>query len=309
MAHAATIRRRAALLHDIRTFFEARRMLEVETPLLSRHATTDPAIHSLVSSWGGKTCFLATSPEFPMKRLLAAGLGPIYQISKVFRDGERGRLHHPEFTMLEWYRPGFTLQDLICEVDELLHATLGELALPQAMILDYEQALFDSCGVHLDADPEQLWPVLQAVGWTKDLPAPAVWQDLLFGTMVVPRLGHDQPVFITNFPPDQSALAVIDPGPPPRAQRFELIVHGMELANGFLELRDATEQQQRFAADNARRLGLSLDPMPMDEHLLAALQSGLPPCSGVALGLDRLLMIACHSNSIDEVLAFPIERA
>lgn len=309
MASAAVLRRRAALLRDIRAFFADRCVLEVETPLLSRHAATDPAIHSLVSSWGGKTCFLATSPEFPMKRLLAAGLGPIYQISKVFRDGERGRRHHPEFTMLEWYRPGFTLEDLIGEVEALLHATLAELALPQAMILDYEKALVDCCGVPLDADAKQLWPLLQAVGWTNDLPAPAIWQDLLFGTMVVPRLGHDQPVFITNFPVDQAALAEIDPGPPPRAQRFELIVHGMELANGFLELRDANEQKRRFTQDNARRLSLGLDPMPMDEHLLAALESGLPPCSGVALGLDRLLMIACHSSSIDEVLAFPIERA
>ena len=296
-------------MRDIRAFFEARGVLEVETPLLSNHAATDPAIHSLKSSWRERGCFLATSPEFPMKRLLAAGLGPIYQITKVFRDGERGRLHHPEFTMLEWYRPGFTLQDLIGEVDELLHALLPELDLSCAVVVDYEQALVDACGIGLDAGPGQVLPALHAVGWTQDIPEAAVWQDLLYGTTVVPHLGHDRPVFIANFPPDQAALAVIDPGPPPRAQRFELIMRGMELANGFLELCDATEQRQRFIEDNIKRQAQGLEVLPMDEHLLEALDAGLPACAGVALGLDRLLMVACNSPSIDEVLAFPIERA
>ena len=284
-------------------------MLEVETPLLSHHAVTDPAIHSLKSRWRERDCFLATSPEFPMKRLLAAGLGPMYQVTRVFRDGERGRLHHPEFTMLEWYRPGFSLQDLMGEVDELLHALLPELDLPRAVVVDYEQALVDACGIGLDAGPEVVLPALHALGWTQDIPEAAVWQDLLYGAVVVPGLGGDRPVFIANFPPDQAALAVIDPGPPARAQRFELILRGMELANGFLELCDAAEQRRRFTQDNAQRIALGLETLPMDEYLLAALHAGLPPCAGVALGLDRLLMIACQSNTIDEVLAFPIERA
>ena len=284
-------------------------MLEVETPLLSRHAATDPAIHSLKSSWRGQGYFLATSPEFPMKRLLVAGLGPIYQIGKVFRDGERGRLHHPEFTMLEWYRPGFTMQKLMDEVDDLLHILLPELDLPRAIVVDYEQALLDACGMELDAGHEQVLAALRAIGWMHAIPEAAVWQDLLYGAVVVPRLGHERPVFIANFPPDQAALAVIDPGPPARAQRFELIIHGMELANGFLELRDAAEQRQRFTRDNIKRRAQGLEVLPMDEHLLEALDAGLPPCAGIALGLDRLLMVACQSNTIDEVLTFPIERA
>jgi lysyl-tRNA synthetase class 2 len=297
------------LLRDIRAFFAARGVLEVETPILSSHATTDPAIHSLRGSWGGQGFFLATSPEFPMKRLLAAGSGPIYQVSKVFRDGERGRLHHPEFTMLEWYRAGEPYGALMEDCAELLHTLLPELDLPGAVVLDYEQALLDACGMRLDAGPDQVLPALRALGWTSPIPEPAIWQDLLYGAMVVPGLGRDRPVFIANFPPDQAALAVIDPGPPPRAQRFELILRGMELANGFLELCDATEQRQRFIEDNIKRRAQGLEVLPMDEHLLEALDAGLPPCAGVALGLDRLLMVACNSPSIDDVLAFPIERA
>lgn len=302
------IARRAVLLRQVRDFMARKRIMEVETPILGETGVTDPNIESLhtevETAAGRRRFYLQTSPEFCMKRLLAAGSGPIYQLTRVFRRDESGRLHQPEFTMLEWYRPGFELQRLMDEVAELVE----ELGVPVVERLTYAQAFRERLGL----DPHSVdTPCLvrraAALGFVCDPPDKAVLLDFLFSECVTPELGKRGGTFVFHFPVHQAALARIRPGQPPVAERFELFIRGMEIANGYHELADAAEQRRRFEADNARRRERGQAEMPIDERLLAALSHGLPDCSGVALGIDRLLMALTGSEHIADVLAFPVE--
>lgn len=312
-ARLEVLRTRAALLARVRGFFAEAGVLEVDTPVLSRAGASDPALSSLtLQTHNGNVFYLHTSPEFPMKRLLASGSGPIYQICKVFRDDERGRLHHPEFSMLEWYRPGWDHLRLIDEVAELVRIALERPELPLER-LSYRE-LFTQ---RLSVDPwSASLDVLRAVainagiGGVESLELERdAWLDLLLSHCLEPQLGRGCLTFIHDYPPSQAALAQVRADDPPVAERFELYLEGVELANGFRELIDAHEQRARFLADLATRESRGQHCPPLDERLLAALESGLPESAGVALGLDRLLMIATGARHIDEVLAFPVERA
>ena len=320
-ADLATLRLRAKLLARIRAFFAARGVLEVETPVLSAAAITEPNLASFSTVYAGpglrygQPLYLHTSPEFPMKRLLAAGSGCIYQIARVFRDGEAGRRHNPEFTLLEWYRVGFDHHRLMDEVAELVTGLLaGRLALAEPEQLSYRE-LFQR---HLDLDPHRAdvaelgaCAERRGVSIPPGMPADDAdpWLDLLLTHGIEPQLGTGRLTFVYDYPASQAALARLRPGEPPVGERFELYLNGVELANGFHELGDAGEQRRRFEAENAARRVLGLPVMPVDEHLLAALNAGLPDCAGVALGFDRLVMLAAGKISLDEVLAFSLERA
>jgi lysyl-tRNA synthetase class 2 len=292
--------------------------MEVETPICSAFASTDPALESFSASYTGpgqaqgKQLYLHTSPEFPMKRLLAAGSGPIYQICKVFRNGELGRFHNPEFTMLEWYRPGYDQHELMDEMAELINGLLPE-PLP-VEIISYRD-LFDH---HLEIDPhhstcEQLrkHAIRLGVQGAESMVLPEVdsWLDLLMSHCIEPELGNGSVCFVHDYPATQASLARIRPGDPPLAERFELYMNGIELANGFHELANGDELRSRFQSDLERRRELGIKQVPMDENLLLALDSGIPDCSGVALGIDRLLMCLTNSDNIQDVLTFPLERA
>lgn len=308
-ARFEALRARAQLLRRIRQFFDEREVLEVETPVISIAGTVDRHIDSLEVPGAG---WLQTSPEFPMKRLLAAGSGPIWQLARVFRAGERGRLHNPEFTMLEWYRPGWDHHRLMDELIELLSACGGP---DGAQRLDYAGA-FAAADL---PDPHRASVTELAAAAAAALPSVpdslgreaddrGAWLDLLFDGVVVPALG-ESPVLIHDFPAEQAALARVRPGEPPLAERFELIWQGLELANGFHELTDAAEQRRRFDTDRAWRLAQGRETPPVDGQMLAALEHGLPDCAGVAVGIDRLLMCLTGAQHIDEVLAFPVDRA
>ena len=315
-ASLATLRIRARLLQRIRAFFQARDVLEVETPTLSAAAATDPHIESyaIQDLHHDKPRYLHTSPEFGMKRLLAAGSGSIYQLCKVFRQGELGQRHNPEFTLLEWYRLDFDHQQLMAEVDELVRELLdGYLTLGDTQHLTYRDAFVQYAGLDPHTAPisELQARVIQQgidVSGLNDTDKDP-WLDVLMTHLVEPALPRNCPVFIYDYPASQAALARIRPDDPPVAERFELYIYSMELANGFHELTDAKEQRQRFEADNRARQAAGLAPMPMDENFLAALEAGMPACTGVALGFDRLVMLVTGAKSISEVLAFDAERA
>jgi elongation factor P--(R)-beta-lysine ligase len=301
LATRETLQARADLYRSVRAFFDARGVLEVETPLLSAHATVDRHIESFATTDGR---WLQTSPEFAMKRLLAAGSGPIWQIAKVFRREEAGRHHNPEFSLLEWYRPGFDHHALMSEVESLLQA-LGAPAGPYAR-RTYREAFLEHAGF----DP---WAVttatLRELPQADALPADADRDSLLdlwMSHRVGPQLGLGCPAFLYDFPASQAALARVVDG---CAQRFELFWDGLELANGFWELLDAEEQAARFEADLRWRRAQGHDGPPPDRHLLEALRAGLPDCAGVALGLDRLLMKRIGAERLESVLAFPQARA
>jgi lysyl-tRNA synthetase class 2 len=302
---------RAKLYQKIREFFIERHVLEVETPILSQGSVPEPMIAPFLTHYHGvkkTTLFLQTSPELPMKRLLAAGSGAIYQITKVFRDGESGRWHNPEFSMLEWYRPDYSAQQLIQEVDALLQYVLQSPALEY---LTYAQAFERYVGLHpLDININQLRIHAQKLGFVgvDSLDRDTCLQ-FIMSQEIEPQLGHLAPIAITDFPATQAALAVRRSDDPRWAERFEIYVRGMELANGFYELTDAREQRQRFICDLEKRQHLNLPQYPLDEKFLDALHAGMPACSGIALGLDRLLMLQTQATHIDEVLAFPINRA
>jgi len=305
------IRLRARLLQEIRRFFADRGVLEVDTPLLSQGAALDPHIESLVTRCGAladHALYLQTSPEFAMKRLLAAGSGPIYQICKAFRDGEAGRWHNPEFTLLEWYRPGFDHHRLMDEMDALMGTLLGT---SPALRMSYREAFAGRLGVDpFDATAGELLGLARTMGLSggTDLERDACL-DFLFSLGVQPGLADRGAVLIHDFPASQAALARIRAGASPVAERFELFVGGVELANGYHELADAGEQRSRFEAELARRRARGLAVPPVDERLLAALAHGLPDCAGVALGVDRLIMVAAGAGHIDGVIAFPLARA
>lgn len=319
-APLAALQLRATLLARIRVCFARNNVMEVDTPALSAAATTDPAIHSLVTAWhgpgsdGARRCYLHTSPEFPMKRLLAAGSGDIYQLCKVFRDDERGALHSPEFSLLEWYRTGIDHLDLMDEVEQLLTEILADIApVREVHHWTYRDLFMEFAGIDPFAvSAADIAAELQRnriglpVG-LDDAPLDA-WLDLVMTHVIEPHLGQGL-VFVRDFPASQAALARLRSGNPPVAARFEAWLDGIEIANGYHELADADEQHQRFMNDNTQRRLTGLEPLPADERLLAALQSGLPDCAGVALGIDRLLMVAGGARCLDEVLAFPVERA
>jgi len=306
------LRLRAELLRQAREFFLARGLLEVETPQLSAAAATDLHLHSLNarSPRGDIAGWLHTSPEFPMKRLLAAGAGDIWQLARVFRGGERGDRHNPEFSLLEWYRVGWGLFALMDEVDALLRELARDrFELGAGERLSYREAFLRHAGFDpFEAPPREIVHALSGrgvatpEGLEEDL---AACLDLALATLVEPALEPSRPTFIHDFPASQAALARIRPGEPPVAERFELFLGGMELANGFHELADAREQEARFRAElDARRTRGLVEP-PLDRRLLAALAHGLPDCAGVALGFDRLVMVLGGASRIDEVLAFP----
>lgn len=304
-AGVPALRRRAGRLARVRGFFAARGVIEVETPVLAAAGVTDVQLEGYpVPAAAGR--WLQTSPEYAMKRLLAAGFGDCYQITRAFRAGERGRLHNPEFSLLEWYRLGFGQRELMAELAELVAVLLGPA---EPVTLTYREA-FATAGLPdpLEADDAALAASAARSGVT--LPAGLdrdALLDLLFGTVVVSALPAR--CFVVHFPASQAALARLSPEDPRVAERFELFCQGVELANGFRELTDAAEQRARFAADRARRAAAGRPLPAVDERLLAALEAGLPDCAGVAVGLDRLFMLAEGVARIDEVIAFPWERA
>ncbi len=305
---------RARLNRTIRAFFETRGVLEVETPLLSHTIGTDPNLHPVTAAYQAhpqasvETLYLQTSPEFAMKRLLAAGSGPIYQLCKAVRNGEQGAKHNPEFTMLEWYRPGFSLTQLMDEVEALVVTALGSLTCER---LTYRE-LFQR---HLGIDPHaatigQLQDLVQAhIELHQAEQHRDTLLELLYGHVIEPAL--QQPTFIHDYPASQAALSRLatDARGEQVALRFELVIKGMEIANGYDELADAAEQQKRFSADQSLRKQRGLPDYAADQRLLAALQHGLPACAGVALGVDRLLMLQTGARSIADVLTFPHDRA
>jgi elongation factor P--(R)-beta-lysine ligase len=307
------------MLQRVRAFFAEQDVLEVETPILSSAATTDVHLASLATRYHGpgapkgRALYLHTSPEFPMKRLLAAGSGSIYQICKVFRDGESGRLHNPEFTMLEWYRVGFDHHRLMDEVATLVAQVLEQQE-SETEKLSYREAFLRYCD--LDPHGAKVNALTAAARKHKvsipdamppDDPDP--WRDLLLTHVIEPQLGRGGMTFLFDYPASQAALARIRQEAAPIGERFELYMEGIEIANGFHELGDAVEQRRRFEHDLSRRQQLGLAKVPLDERLLEGLGEGLPECAGVALGFDRLVMLATGAKSIDEVLAFPLDRA
>ncbi len=313
-ADSSALRRRAALLGAARAFFAERGVLEVETPILSWAAVSDPQIESLATRVAGMPApaYLCTSPEYAMKRLIAAGSGDIYQICKVFRDGERGRWHNPEFTLIEWYRLGFDDAALMSEVEALIGCMLRpHRRLEPAERLSYSAAMRRHAGVdaHCATDAELNEAARRhGVACHADLDRDAKL-DLLMGLVVGPRLGVERPCFVCDYPASQAALARLKPGQPPVAARFELYLNGVELANGFHELADAFEQRARFNQDLASRRARGQVEPPLDERLMAALSAGMPDCAGVALGFDRLAAIALGLPGLAGAMAFTIDNA
>ncbi len=310
-AELAVLKRRAEYITDVRLFFAERHVLEVDTPILSSSAPTAAYLTSFqteflpLASSHRQTYYLQTSPEFAMKRLLAAGSGPIYQLAKVFRNGEQGKLHSPEFTMLEWYRPGFNLTQLMDEVATLLHQVFAihssrRLSYQDVFIEQLQLNVFSSSDKEIEQLAKQRIPSLSAdLQLTRD-----GWLELLMSEVIEPQLAQSEhAVFIYDFPPSQAQLAKIsiDDSGNQVAARFEVYARGMELANGYDELLDAEELRHRFLADNKQRRELGIAEMPIDENLLSAMTFGLPPCAGVAVGFDRLLMTVLDKPSIHQV--------
>lgn len=310
-ASIATLEIRAAMLRAARDYFAATRALEVETPTLSASAVTDVHLASVAATACGRRQFLHTSPEYAMKRLLAAGCGDIWQIGRVYRDGESGRWHNPEFTLIEWYRVGVDHHSLMSDVERLISAMLPPSRhFDSAERLTYREAVQLHAGIDAFNDPTAVFIArlesagIEVPGSVRDDRDACL--DLIMSTLVGPQLGRERLSFIYDYPASQAALARVHGR---IASRFEAYLDGIELANGFHELGAADEQRARFTADLQERERRQLPNMPMDEHLLAALQHGLPECSGVALGFDRLVMCAVGAQHIDEVLAFPFARA
>ena len=316
------LRQRAELLKRLRRYFAQQGVLEVETPLLASAGTTDPHIPSFSFSDtrssgldGATRRYLNTSPEFAMKRLLAAGSGPIYQVCKAFRQGERGRHHNPEFSLLEWYRPGFDHHQLMQEVAALV----GELAEGTREFGPVEYLSYHDCfQQQLGLDPHTAKAqMLRDCAQKNGLPMVSGladddrdgWLDLLMSLSVQPQLGLNHLCFVYDYPENQAALARVRPGNPAVAERFELFIDGIELANGFHELQDAEEQRARFEADLVQRQKVGLEAIVLDERLLSALAAGLPACAGVALGLDRLQMVLSGEQYLRDVLSFDYERS
>lgn len=309
-----TAQARAEMLTTIRQFFANRHVLEVQTPIMSQAGNTDIFLQSVSANVTindkPKTYYLHTSPEFAMKRLLASWQKPIYQICPVFRDNEIGSRHNVEFTMLEWYRPDFSLDDLAKETNDLVSAVLG-----YPVIFDhyrYVDAFLDFVKIHpFDANCDTLRAIAKDSGLDIDLGDDHQgWLDLLFSHLVEPNLGQDLPTLIYDYPMATAALAktVTDKDGNQVARRFELYINGLEIANAYDELADAQALRIRFDQDNLERKKRGLPVMPIDENLLKACDD-LLSCSGIAVGLDRLLMVKMGTKNINEVINFPIEKA
>jgi lysyl-tRNA synthetase class 2 len=310
-ASTAILEIRATMLRAAREYFTATRALEVDTPTLSTAAVSDIHLAGVAATANGRGCYLHTSPEYAMKRLLAAGCGDIWQICKVYRDGESGRWHNPEFTMIEWYRLGIDHHALMSDVERLIGSVLPpSRPFDLSERLTYREAVQLHSGIDPFDDPDAvLIARLESAG--VQVPASVrndrdACLDLIMATLVGPQLGHDRLAFIYDYPASQAALAQIRG---PVASRFEAYMSGLEIANGFHELGNAAEQRGRFERDLAERARRGLRSVPVDERFLAALEHGLPECAGVALGFDRLVMCATGAQHIDEVLAFPFNRA
>lgn len=316
-ASLATLEKRADLLRRVRDFFDRRGFIEVETPVLSHDVVVDRHLDPLsVTLFDdprqpevGKKLWLQTSPEFGMKRLLAAGMKAIYQITRAFRGGEMGDLHNPEFTMVEWYRIGDDYEAGMRLLGELAAELLGR---GTPMRLSYREAFQRFAGVDpLDSADDRLAEAAAAITAQEpdyDAPRDALL-DVLLVQRVEPQLGTAEPVILYDYPASQAALARVRPGDFPLAERFELYVDGIELANGYHELLEADVLRLRNQLNNSARQAAGKPALPIVSRLLAAMEHGLPPCSGTALGFDRLVMVATGAKSLREVMAFPIERA
>lgn len=309
------LRLRAELLQKLRRFFDERGFLEVETPILSADVVIDRHLEPFLVEFGPgdsrRTMWLQTSPEFAMKRLLAAGAEAIYQVTHVFRSGEQGRLHNPEFAMAEWYRRGDDLHAGMQLLGELADALLG---LGPAEPISYQQAFERHAGIDPHAaSVDALVDVLARHG--RSAPESLSredrdsWIELVLVELVEPELGKSRPQILYDYPASQAALAQVRPGPPAVAERFELYVRGIELANGYHELLDPAVLRERNRINNQARLADGKQTLPEESRLLAAMEAGLPESSGVALGFDRLVMLAAGAESIADVLPFPFERA
>jgi lysyl-tRNA synthetase class 2 len=312
----SNLRLRARLLRTLREFFAVHGYLEVETPILSADIVVDrhlePFFTETPAAGGQKRrLWLQTSPEFAMKRLLAAGGEAIYQVTRAFRQGECGSLHNPEFTLVEWYRVGHGLLEGMNFTSDLCEALLGRGPAEQ---VSYQEAF----QLHVGIEPHTADAGLLAETARKlNIPIPTTlspadrdgWLDLLLVESVQPRLGHSRPVLLYDYPASQAALARIRPQTPPVAERFELYVSGIELANGYHELTDPVELGKRNAAVNRQRQAEGKAPLPDESRLLQAMEAGLPSAVGVALGFDRVVMLAAGASSLHEVIAFPFERA
>jgi lysyl-tRNA synthetase class 2 len=307
---------RANLYQLIRTFFAERQVLEVETPILSAAGNTEPNIESFTTRFSGhvdagaRERWLRTSPEFPLKRLLAAGVGDCYELGRVFRNGEAGGRHNPEFTMLEWYRVGWDHRRLMEETVALVQAALalvGQRA--EVVVTSYRQLFLDGLGIDpLRASIDELRAPLTNYGIDPDGLVRDDWLDLLITHRLQPAFPRDRITVVHDYPATQCALARIRPGDPPLAERFELYLGASELANGYHELNDAAEQRARFERDNAVRCARGQPEVPLDTSLLDVLDK-LPDCAGVALGIERLLMGLAGTDAIADVLAFPFALA
>ncbi len=310
-----TLEQRAFLLAEIRKFFSARRVLEVETPILSRAGNTDVQIEMFQTQGlnaESSSAYLRTSPEFFHKRLLASGSGDIFELAKVFRKGERTCLHNPEFTLLEWYRLGFDLNQLMDEVTALVQSLNqsfnGE---PVKVRSTSYQVLFEQ-GVGINpfvTSVEQLNLLCQHHSYSGSTLTKTQALDFLFSVVIQPNMATEQGVMVYHFPIEMAALAAAHDAQPDRCLRFEFLWRGVELANGYQELTDAAEQLHRFEADNATRAQLGLPQLPIDELLIEAIQAGLPACSGVAVGVERLMMCLLGFSCLDDVMAFQAENS
>lgn len=317
-AGADTARLRARMLDEARACFRERGVLEVDVPAIAPAAVSDVhiesvAVRSMLDQSRGQERYLMTSPEYPMKRLLAAGFPDIGFIGKVYRDGEAGRNHQPEFTMIEWYRHGFDLDGMIADTEGFIERLLGNRCkLGPSVRLTYREAFRD----HLDVDPltadagrlaaaAEAGPDLaDALGGNRD-----AWLDLIFATKIAPRLPRDRLTTVYHYPASQAALARLSEDDARFAERFEIMLGDRELANGYVELTDARELRARFDADQAQRRAAGQRLRPLDERLLDALEAGLPACAGVAVGFDRLLMLAAGADDIRNVRHFCWETA
>ncbi len=306
------IKLRAETYIKIRQFMAERNILEVETPVLSHATVTDMQLNSFRSEYSspqsnsGKILYLQTSPEYAMKRLLASGTGAIYQISRVFRNEEQGKYHNPEFTMLEWYQPGYGHHQLMQELELFLNL----FAMNHCEKTSYGEIFLEHTGLDPHTcDTNELKSMAQQHGLSTTIEERSVLLDFIFSDKISSTLGDTRPLFVYDYPTCQSALAKLSNTTPEVAERFELFINGMEIANGFHELTDADEQLARFEQDLTLRKKENRPDLPIDHLFLDALKQGLPDCAGVAVGIDRLLMVMTGINDIREVLGFPIERA
>lgn len=314
-APMSNLLKRASMLADVRRFFADRGVLEVETPAMSQTTLADVYQFPFQLEYQGcddcesQKLYLVTNPEYHMKRLLAAGSGPIFQLGRSFRNKDADSRHNPEFTILEWYRPCFDMYRLMNEVDDLLQQILDS---EPAESLSYQQAFLRHLDIDpLSADKAVLAELVEAKGLTDQLEGEErdCLLHVLFQREVVPNLGQEKPVFVYHFPANQAELAQISSEDHRVAERFQVFYHAMELADGFHELSDIEELRKRLEQENIKRAARNLPTYPIDERLMAAVAAGMPDCSGVALGVERLLMVAVNAEDISEVMAFPVSIA